>query len=442
MTRSSSAAGTPMRPARARRSPTGCCAGTSKRHADRMFAGSEPAVRAAWRARWRRPRPSDGAVARAAEAMRRRPSIRCWSSAARRSSLLPRRRAWPRRCSDWACRSICRAWRAGSWGATPACRCATRAARRCAKPTACCSPACLAISGSTTASTCGAAATLVAANRSGRDARLNRKPDDRGDRRRRPLHRRAGRPRRRRGAKRASGSQRSPRATPSARREIDAQAGLAGEHVNPVAFLRALDRAAGDNAIFVADGGDFVATASYILRPRGPLAWLDPGAFGTLGVGAGFALGAAVVQPGAEVWLIWGDGACGYGLAEFDTFVRHGIPVIAVVGNDAGWTQIAREQVKMLGDDVGTVLARTAYHEVVKGFGAEGWKFAAMRTSSRGWPRHGGSRPPASRCSSTSGSTRPSSAKGRSRCRRVRRRGRYGRCREREIRHSPPLETS
>jgi acetolactate synthase-1/2/3 large subunit len=52
--------------------------------------------------------------------------------------------------------------------------------------------------------------------------------------------------------------------------------------------------------------------------------------------------------------------------------VRHGIPVIAVVGNDAGWTQIAREQVKMLHDDVGTVLARSAYHEVAAGFGAEG----------------------------------------------------------------------
>ena len=52
--------------------------------------------------------------------------------------------------------------------------------------------------------------------------------------------------------------------------------------------------------------------------------------------------------------------------------MRHGIPVIAVVGNDASWTQIAREQVKMLHDDVGTVLARTAYHEVAAGFGAEG----------------------------------------------------------------------
>jgi acetolactate synthase-1/2/3 large subunit len=74
----------------------------------------------------------------------------------------------------------------------------------------------------------------------------------------------------------------------------------------------------------------------------------------------------------AEVWLLWGDGASGYGLAEFDTFVRHHIPVIAVVGNDASWSQIAREQVKLLGDDVGTVLARTAYDEVARAFGGEG----------------------------------------------------------------------
>ncbi len=154
--------------------------------------------------------------------------------------------------------------------------------------------------------------------------------------------------------------------------EIDAQAATTGEYVNPLAFFRALEAEAGDNAVFVADGGDFVATASYVLHPRAPLSWLDPGAFGTLGVGAGFALGAAIARPGSETWIVWGDGACGWGLAEFDSFVRQGIPVIAVVGNDAGWTQIAREQVKMLHDDVATVLARSAYHEVVAGFGAEG----------------------------------------------------------------------
>jgi acetolactate synthase-1/2/3 large subunit len=213
-------------------------------------------------------------------------------------------------------------------------------------------------------------ATLIAANRSTKDARLNRQPDIEaiGDAGRFLIDL----------AERTGGIKRPEWiATLAARdaereQEIDAQARGRGAHVNPVSFFRAMERAAGESAVFVADGGDFVATASYILRPRGPLAWLDPGAFGTLGVGAGFALGAATVKPESEVWLVWGDGASGYGLVEFDTFVRHGIPVIAVVGNDAGWTQIAREQVKMLGDDVGTVLARTAYHEVAKGFGAEG----------------------------------------------------------------------
>ncbi|MEO8500240.1 MAG: thiamine pyrophosphate-binding protein [Vicinamibacteria bacterium] len=214
-------------------------------------------------------------------------------------------------------------------------------------------------------------ATLIAANRSAKEARLNRTPTIAaiGDASLfiEQLSQRPG------GGKPREAWTNSLRERDRTREQgIDAQAQGSSEHVNPVAFFRALDRIAGDNAAFVADGGDFVATASYILRPRGPLTWLDPGVFGTLGVGAGFAIGAALARPDSEVWLLWGDGASGYGLTEFDTFVRHGIPVIAVIGNDAGWTQIAREQVKMLKDDVGTVLARTAYHEVAHGFGAEG----------------------------------------------------------------------
>ncbi|MCX7141528.1 MAG: thiamine pyrophosphate-binding protein [Proteobacteria bacterium] len=215
-------------------------------------------------------------------------------------------------------------------------------------------------------------ATLIAANRSAKDARMNRRPDVAaiGD---------AGRFLQRLGAELAQSGRRwnswieEVRTRDLVREtEIEDQARPQNGQVNPIAFLRALEREAGENALMVADGGDFVATASYVLHPRSPLSWLDPGVFGTLGVGAGFALGAALCRPGSEVWIIYGDGACGYSLVEFDTFVRHGIPVIAVVGNDAGWTQIAREQVKMLHDDVGTVLARSAYHEVAAGFGAEG----------------------------------------------------------------------
>jgi acetolactate synthase-1/2/3 large subunit len=142
--------------------------------------------------------------------------------------------------------------------------------------------------------------------------------------------------------------------------------------VNPLQFFSRLEEHMDDDAALVVDGGDFVATASYILRPRAPLSWLDPGVFGTLGVGGGFAVGAALCRPGRELWLIYGDGSCAYSVAEFDTFVRHGLAPIAVVGTDGSWAQIAREQIEILGDDVGTVLRRTAYHEVAQGYGGVG----------------------------------------------------------------------
>jgi acetolactate synthase-1/2/3 large subunit len=155
--------------------------------------------------------------------------------------------------------------------------------------------------------------------------------------------------------------------------EISSLAAEPVSPVNPIALCRAIDARLTEQSIVVADGGDFVATASYVLRPRAPLGWLDPGVFGTLGVGAGFALGAKLHRPESEVWLLYGDGAAGFSLMEFDTFVRHGVPVIAVIGNDGSWAQIAREQVPMLHDDVGTALARSAYERVAEAFGAKGF---------------------------------------------------------------------
>ncbi|MCS6900111.1 MAG: thiamine pyrophosphate-binding protein [Polyangiaceae bacterium] len=142
--------------------------------------------------------------------------------------------------------------------------------------------------------------------------------------------------------------------------------------VNPLRFFLELDKKLDDSAMLVADGGDFVATGSYILRPRSPLSWLDPGVYGTLGVGGGFATGAAVCRPGSEVWILWGDGSSAYSLAEFDTFVRHGLAPIAVIGTDALWAQIARDQTDLLGDDVGTVLRDTSYEKVAEGYGGVG----------------------------------------------------------------------
>lgn len=154
---------------------------------------------------------------------------------------------------------------------------------------------------------------------------------------------------------------------------IDVQADAAVDKgINPIKLFRELEPELDDNTILIADGGDFVATSAYTLRPRNPLGWLDPGVFGTLGVGAGFALGAKLVFPEKDVWIIYGDGSAGYSLMEYDTFVRHNLPVISVIGNDACWSQIARDQVDFLKSDCAMNLALSDYQNIGKAFGAEG----------------------------------------------------------------------
>ncbi len=142
--------------------------------------------------------------------------------------------------------------------------------------------------------------------------------------------------------------------------------------MNPLALFRQLETQLDEDTILVADGGDFVATASYILRPRAPLSWLDPGVYGTLGVGAGFALGAQLVFPEKQVWIIFGDGSAGYSLMEYDTYRRHNLPIVSVIGNDACWSQIARDQVEFLKSDCAMNLAYSDYHIIPRAFEGDG----------------------------------------------------------------------
>ncbi|XP_044275202.1 2-hydroxyacyl-CoA lyase 2 isoform X2 [Varanus komodoensis] len=145
------------------------------------------------------------------------------------------------------------------------------------------------------------------------------------------------------------------------------------QHLNPLKLLHHVDCLLPEDSLLIADGGDFVASAAYIVKPREPLSWLDPGAFGTLGVGGGFALGAKLCRPDSEVWIIYGDGSLGFSIMEFDSFVRHKTPVIALVGNDACWSQISREQVPMLGSNVACGLEYLDYHVVAEGLGGKGF---------------------------------------------------------------------
>ncbi len=158
----------------------------------------------------------------------------------------------------------------------------------------------------------------------------------------------------------------------SREQEIARQAGQAVKGINPVTLFMVLENMLPQNSVLIADGGDFAATASYTLRPRKPLGWLDPGVFGTLGVGGGFALGAALHAPGDYVWIIYGDGSAAYSLMEFDTFAKNGMKVCAIIGNNGSWEQIARDQVTMLGSVAATVLPRSDYHRVADAFRSGG----------------------------------------------------------------------
>ena len=129
-----------------------------------------------------------------------------------------------------------------------------------------------------------------------------------------------------------------------------------------------------DNTIVIGDGGDFVATAAYVLRISKIGHWLDPGPLGTLGVGPGYAMAAKLARPDSNVIIVYGDGSFGLNGLEFEAMVRQKINVVGVIGNDAAWTQIRRGQVEIYGEEraVATKLDYTRYDKVVEALGAHG----------------------------------------------------------------------
>jgi acetolactate synthase I/II/III large subunit len=143
---------------------------------------------------------------------------------------------------------------------------------------------------------------------------------------------------------------------------------------NPLRVCAEVGARLGKNDVVIGDGGDFIATAASVLKMEWPQLWMDPGPLGTLGVGPGYAMAAKLARPDSRVVLIYGDGSFGLHAMEFEAMARQGIPVIAIIGNDAGWTQIRRGQVEMYGEKraVATALEYSRYEKVVEAMGGLG----------------------------------------------------------------------
>jgi len=127
------------------------------------------------------------------------------------------------------------------------------------------------------------------------------------------------------------------------------------------------------DAVVIGDGGDFVSYAGRVIDTYEPGCWMDPGPYGCLGAGPGYALAAKLARPDRQVVLLLGDGAFGFSGLEFDTLVRHGVPVVAVMGNNGIWGLEKHPMEFLYGYSVAADLQPGCrYDEVVRALGGHG----------------------------------------------------------------------
>jgi acetolactate synthase-1/2/3 large subunit len=143
--------------------------------------------------------------------------------------------------------------------------------------------------------------------------------------------------------------------------------------LHPMRLYRELGEMLDRNAIVIGDGGDFVSYAGRMIETYEPGCWLDPGPFGCLGTGPGYALAAKLAHPDRQVVLLVGDGAFGFSGMEFDTLARHGVNVVAVMGNNGIWALEKHPMEFLYGYSVAAELRpETRYDQMVEALGCHG----------------------------------------------------------------------
>lgn len=159
-----------------------------------------------------------------------------------------------------------------------------------------------------------------------------------------------------------------------AARATDADALAATDDpIRPTRVYGELQRRLARDAIVIGDGGDFVSYAGKFIDSYAPGTFLDPGPFGCLGMGPGYALAAGRAHPDRQVVVLFGDGAVGFALGDFDTLVRHGTDCVIVIGNNGIWGLEKHPMQAIFGYDVVADLRPgTRYDEVMVALGGAG----------------------------------------------------------------------
>ncbi len=167
-----------------------------------------------------------------------------------------------------------------------------------------------------------------------------------------------------------------PSLTQACRSAASADADLLASDAVPIHPMRIYGELAPllePDAVVIGDGGDFVSYAGKYIEPRQPGGWLDPGPYGCLGTGLGYAIAARIARPAAQVVLLLGDGAAGFSLMDVDTLVRHRLPVVMICGNNGIWGLEKHPMQALYGYDVAADLQpQCRYDQVVAALGGAG----------------------------------------------------------------------
>ncbi len=156
--------------------------------------------------------------------------------------------------------------------------------------------------------------------------------------------------------------------------QLQAMESLAMEEspMHPIRVFQELKPFIDDDTVLVFDGGDFVQWGRSYLSAEKTGRWLRLGPLSHLGFGLPYALAARLAHPEAKVFLAMGDGSLGFYAMEYDTALRHNLPFVTILGNDATWSIDKNFQLAYFGRAVATDLRHTRYDRMVEAIGAHG----------------------------------------------------------------------
>ncbi|MGA9108763.1 MAG: thiamine pyrophosphate-binding protein [Smithella sp.] len=146
--------------------------------------------------------------------------------------------------------------------------------------------------------------------------------------------------------------------------------------IHPIRMVAQIQKFAGKDAIYIADGGDtqYFGLAGFMSKQKAGVVASAAGLLGCLGTGIPFGMAAKLARPDKKVIVLNGDGSFGFNGMEFDTTVRHNIPVVVVINNDCAWGMIKHSQELSIGKErlQCSELGIRRYEKVVEGLGGHG----------------------------------------------------------------------